>query len=643
MTTTRQLKKNKHRPFSGLGLVSFFSPFSRSSPGSALLLLFYFCASVSLPTAAQEPEPQGTFAFSSESSSSKSSSKGSFSGRSSKSNSKSSSESSSSKAPTTTLFPGVPPVSDLSEASEGSSASPLKLLGYFDAQRQDLLQPEEVPFDSLTHLVVTNLVRVNNRGRLLPVTVAVNLPVTDESDQAEEEEEQNQVFEDEDEDRDDEDEEDEDEAPRKKKKKKSVTKKDWAPVQELLSKLRRAAGENRSQVPPRAGASSGPKIVLSLRGHPDDTALDEVAERNKVRKSLAHRAVGFAKEYGLDGLEVEWHSDDVAGGKPRNSPFEPLERQHYGLLVQDLRKAFRRQQQLSQQQLLTEKLPSEEPREWTLSVAVRPRKEELEVKQVNEHLDWLAVRAYGMRGLTDPHPSSLKDAIESLTEWTDRGLAPSRLVLSTPLFAKPSAALRLRKDNEAHHRAWRELHDRPTFSSSGVGGGRSGRQGAGDSGSGSSEGDLFLDDEGKAWWMSGIATSKAKASYVGKGRFGGLAFRDLHHDLIPRPPMEQPRNAELLSPSEEKGSGAAADGQKGNRDQSAVATPPGSDSVGTSLVRVTSLALREAAITTPPSIEEPKKEEPKVPLLRRTAAHGLSLLQRGLRLERSEKTQSEDL
>lgn len=488
----------------------------------------------------------------------------------------------------------------------------VRVVGYFDAQRQSLLQPHEVPFDALTHLVVTNLVRVDNEGYLIPVGLGGG--AEEASFDASLQEQQA-----------------------------------WANVESLLSELRTKLEELQE----RAGRT---QLVLSLRGHPDDVALDEVAEVDAARKALARRAAQATRDFALDGLEVEWHSDDVAGGKPRNTPFDDEERGHYGNLVQELSMALR-------------------PEAKTLSVAVRPRKEELSPDRVRDFVDWLAVRAYGMRGLTDPHPSSLRDAVESLQEWTARGVEPQSLVLTTPLFAKPGAALRLRKDHESHHRSWRELHDQPTYSPSG-GGGRQGRnsshqpvarggggaeerpEDSGDDGSsteekGSAEGDLFLDNEGRVWWMSGIATTRAKANYVGEGNFGGLAFRDLHHDnsrggsmATQSPRREAPERQAPPTPGSSTTLGSPSRGQQAG---------------GTSLLRVGAEALETARArvdqmvpVVPEIVSDSRRlsaassatapsRRGSVPLLQRAGSRGLSLLQQGLKMERSEKTQSPDL
>lgn len=247
-------------------------------------------------------------------------------------------------------------------------------------------------------------------------------------------------------------------------------------------------------------ALPGLKLVVSLRGYPDDVALDELAEVPEARERFTTEAALLAREWGASGLEIEWHSDDPAGGKATAAPFDVMEQYHFALLCRDLASSLRASGSRS------------------LSVAVRPGRQEFaDGAFVHSYIDWLAIRAYSMRSLGDPHHSSQKDMVAALDEWSAKGVPNSQLVLSTPLFGRPGAALHTTGDrNEALRRTWRDL------AHSGL---RSPKAGT------DARGDVFLDAEtGKAWWVSGLNTTKAKVKYVLQNGYGGIAYRDLHHD-----------------------------------------------------------------------------------------------------------------
>jgi len=306
------------------------------------------------------------------------------------------------------------------------------LIGYFDANSQLELPAASIPFHNLTHIVLTNAVKVDNQGALHY------------------------------------------------RSKKDPTELDVAALVRYLADL-------------------PPKLVISLRGHEDDVALDELAEVDAVRESFATNMAVLLREWNADGLEVEWHSDDPNGGKPLSAPFDMMEQYHFALLCRDLSSALHA------------------AGGKTLSVAVRPGRQEFNSSAFVQHyIDWLALRAYSMRSLGDPHHSSLKDMAAALDEWTAKGVPQRQLVLGTPLFGRPGAALSTANDrNEALRLSWRDLagshlHSPPR---------------------GDRRGDVFADVRtGKTWWVSGLNTTRAKVRHIFEGGYGGIALRDLHLD-----------------------------------------------------------------------------------------------------------------
>lgn len=248
----------------------------------------------------------------------------------------------------------------------------------------------------------------------------------------------------------------------------------------------------------RLAAQKGPSVIVSLRGYPDDVSLDELSETDENRLQFVNNLAQQLADWGANGLELEWHSDDLQSGKPITAPFDDQERSHMAMLCRDLSTSLR-------------------PHGLSLSVAVRPGRKEFSVADVvNKFVDWLSVRAYSMRSLGDPHHSSLKDAQTALDEWRVLGVDPMRLVLATPFFARPGAALRMHGRDATLREPWHELVNTTGFY---VPPGSD------------AHGDIFLDaGEGKAWWASGFNTTRAKVKHVVNGGYGGIAVRDLHHD-----------------------------------------------------------------------------------------------------------------
>lgn len=315
------------------------------------------------------------------------------------------------------------------QIDEANSLNP-RFIGYYDLLARDHLVPEIPPASlaSLTHVVVTNALRVDNKGGI---------------------------------------------HIRPKKNPKDVS------TPELI--------QNLVKLPPR--------IVVSMRGHPDDVALDELSEQPAIRERFVTDMAVLLRKWGVAGLEIEWHSDDPGGGKAATEPFDDQERKHFSLLCRDLAGI----------------LGAAGGR--TLSIAVRPGRKELDGHFAQHYVDWLTVRAYSMRSLGDPHPASLKDMKVALDEWTAKGVSRNKLVLGMPLFARPSGALHRADDrNEELRRTWKEIagHDEPTVDI---------------------KGDAFVDQKtGKVWWVSGLTTTQEKVQHVLQNMYGGVAFRDLHQD-----------------------------------------------------------------------------------------------------------------
>lgn len=247
----------------------------------------------------------------------------------------------------------------------------------------------------------------------------------------------------------------------------------------------------------------GLKVVVNIRGEPDDVALDEMAEVDESRSAFVRGAVDMLTTLGAHGMELEWHSDDPGGGKPTTSPFDAMEQYHLALLCKDLSGALRTQGGTYGRK--------------TLSVAVRPGRKEFEDgRLVNNFVDWLSVRAYSMKSLGDPHHASIKDMHRALDEWTSRGVSTKSIVLVTPLFGRPGSALHTPGGrDEALRKSWAELSQTGLTSRAAA----------------RSAGDAFHDAEtGKVWWASGVQTTREKMRHLLERGYKGIAFRDLHQD-----------------------------------------------------------------------------------------------------------------
>eukprot|EP00927_Polykrikos_kofoidii_P077405 TRINITY_DN74344_c0_g1_i1.p1 TRINITY_DN74344_c0_g1~~TRINITY_DN74344_c0_g1_i1.p1 ORF type:complete len:471 (-),score=75.66 TRINITY_DN74344_c0_g1_i1:122-1423(-) len=342
---------------------------------------------------------------------------------------------------------------------EGKSAStstvetrsphvPTKLIGYYDFNEQHELPIESIPFKNLTHVVLLNAVRVDRTGKILSASVA---------------------------------------KPRSSAEK-------ILSVEDVIVAL----------------ARQSTKLIVSLRGAPDDVAFDELSEHNKLRENFSVQLAAQLDNWGAHGAEIEWRSDDAAGGKPASSPFDAPEQYHFAMLCLDVARAFDRAAGGKK----------------TLSVAVYPgQKEFLSGDFVRDNLDWLTVNAYSMSSLDDPHHSSRRDMAAAFGEWIGLGVPKDHMVLGIPFFGKMAEGT-----NDALPRPWRQIANGLRTKTGGLETFDGNEQGG--IGETSAEGDSFLDaTTGKVWLMSGKKTTRAKVRDVMLGGFGGIALRDLHQDV----------------------------------------------------------------------------------------------------------------
>merc|ERR1719265_2532076 len=133
----------------------------------------------------------------------------------------------------------------VTQAAANPVPSKLKIIGYFDAHTQAHLPAKEARVGSLTHLVLSNALKVDNEGQI--------------------------HF--------------------------------W-----------------ESQVPGESSTEDltkyfskkpkSPRVILSLRGYPDDVALDELSEVEETRRAFAKSIASKMEDWGAAGLEIEWHADD---------------------------------------------------------------------------------------------------------------------------------------------------------------------------------------------------------------------------------------------------------------------------------------------------------------------------------------------
>lgn len=80
------------------------------------------------------------------------------------------------------------------------------------------------------------------------------------------------------------------------------------------------------------------KLLVSVGGWSWSNNFSHVASTEITRRTMANSAVKFVREYGLDGLDIDWEYP-VEGGEPDNSR-SPEDKVNFTLLMKTIREAF---------------------------------------------------------------------------------------------------------------------------------------------------------------------------------------------------------------------------------------------------------------------------------------------------------------
>ena len=160
------------------------------------------------------------------------------------------------------------------------------------------------------------------------------------------------------------------------------------------------------------GAREGFRVHLSIGGwnDGDDAAFEFLADDSVRRRAFADAVVAVVREYGLDGIDLDWEHPDP-GPSARN----------YAALVADLADALR---------AVGASLSVSVAGSWAWGGgAILP--------EVFERADRVHVMAYA--GGYGPDHASFRYARSAIDTYLDMGAPPGKLFLGVPFFARNEA------------------------------------------------------------------------------------------------------------------------------------------------------------------------------------------------------------
>lgn len=177
------------------------------------------------------------------------------------------------------------------------------------------------------------------------------------------------------------------------------------------------------------------QVVLSVGGWSGSGAFSDIAKNSDNRARFAESCVGLVREYGFDGLDIDWEfpvEGGLEGGRPED-------RENHGKLLARLRKEL-------------DEAAALDGRPYVLGAAVAVDAmyaANLDGEALEANLDWVSIMAYDMRGPwsattglqaqlfpapDDPEGGAWGD--EAVRIYQDMGVSPEKLVLGVPFYGR---------------------------------------------------------------------------------------------------------------------------------------------------------------------------------------------------------------
>ncbi|MEW5799601.1 MAG: glycoside hydrolase family 18 protein [Bacteroidota bacterium] len=174
------------------------------------------------------------------------------------------------------------------------------------------------------------------------------------------------------------------------------------------------------------------KVMLSLGGWEDSGNFPAVAATSTTRANFAHACVNVIKEYGFDGIDIDW---EYPGYADHNGT--PADKQNFTLLLKVTRDSLEAHgKKIGKKLLLTAALP-----------ASADGLVNYEIKQVAELLDLLNIMTYDFNGSWSPMSGhnaplfapnkndSLRNIDASFRFYTKTlGISPEKINLGIPFY-----------------------------------------------------------------------------------------------------------------------------------------------------------------------------------------------------------------
>lgn len=178
------------------------------------------------------------------------------------------------------------------------------------------------------------------------------------------------------------------------------------------------------------------KILISVGGWNDSGKFSDVALNDKNRTIFAESVAAFIKQYGFDGVDLDWEYP-VKGGLSSNTT-RPEDKQNFTLLLKKLREVLDRQGQ-------------QDGRYYWLTIAGAAGSfygQNVSLNQIHSYLDYAIIMTYDIHGPwdsvtdfnaplytpTETSPQLKWSADSAVKMYSNAGFPAGKLVLGIPFY-----------------------------------------------------------------------------------------------------------------------------------------------------------------------------------------------------------------
>lgn len=179
------------------------------------------------------------------------------------------------------------------------------------------------------------------------------------------------------------------------------------------------------------------KTLIAIGGWTLSDPFSDIALTQESRTKFALSAVNFMREYGFDGIDIDWEYP-VGGGIAKG---RPEDKQNFTLLMAEIRHQMNQLQNVTKTKYLL-----------TVASPAGSQINHYELAAAAEYIDWFNVMTYDFHGAwentsnhqaplqqnsLDPSPlAATYNVSYAISSYIQAGVSPSQLVLGIPLYSR---------------------------------------------------------------------------------------------------------------------------------------------------------------------------------------------------------------